>query len=241
MARRWCLSTAAGLSVLTLLTGCSGSSPAAKGLASPNPTSTTGGVNAPAGPTSDSAAVAARSKAEQVTKALHSYSFRATQRLAGGAKPQQTILTGRAIRPGAVSYDVSVEGKQQLVIKVGGRTFVRVPPAAWKALAKPGPTVDPVASLLPLLTGLTHPTLTGPTLRGTVASSVLTAAGLAPTGGTSTAPCTVTFTLDAADHVMSVALSLKVKAGTQTLTLDEVTVFSEFNTAPAINAPGIVK
>lgn len=240
LARRWCVSTAAALSVLTVLTGCSGS--VGSSPASNTSTSTSHRPPAtPVGGAADAAALAALSRAEQVTRALHSYSFSATQRLSGGATAQQTLLTGRAVRPGAVSYDVSVAGKHQLVIKVGGRTFVRVPPAAWKALTKPGPTVDPVASLVPLLTGLTDPTLTARTLRGTVASGVLTAAGLAPAGAPSTARSAVTFTLDAAGHVTSVSLSLKVKAGTQTLTLDELTTFNQFNTAPAIKAPGTVK
>lgn len=237
-SQRWCLRTAAATVALTAVAACSGgsSTPATGGPASASPfagSSATAAVNV--------AALAAVAKAEAVTKALHSYSFRASQRLSGGAKVQQTVLTGRAIRPGSVAYDLTVGGKAQQVIKVGGRTYVRVPPAGWKALAKPGPTVDPIASLLPLLSNLTQPALTGRALSGAVPAGVLSQAGLAPAGAAPSASTPIRFALDPEGHVTSVTLRLSLKAGSQTLVLDETTSYAQFNRVAPIKAPGTVK
>jgi hypothetical protein len=237
-SRRRCLRTAAAVLALTAVAACSGGS-SKPTTSAPGSAAPTTGTSAPAAP--DAAALAAVAKAEAVTKALRSYSFRASQNLSGSAKPQQTVLTGRAIRPGSVAYDLTVGGKAQQVIKIAGHTFVRVPPAAWKALTKPGPTVDPIASLLPLLSSLHQPTLTGRTLTGTVPASVLSQAGLAPAGAAPAASTPVRLILDPAGHVTSVTLRLTLKAGTQTLVLDEATSYAQFNKAAAIKAPGTVK
>lgn len=229
--RRRCASAAAAAVVLLGLTGCSSHSAKA----------------APAAPqtapvvSTDAAALAALARATATTRALRSYAFRATQRLSGGARTQVTSLTGHALRPGAISYQLAVGGTLQQVIKLAGRTYVRIPPAGWKALAKPGPTVDPLASLLPLLASVTQPTLTGRHLTGQVAASSLSRAGLAPAGAAPNASTPVSFSLDVAGHVTAVQLQITVKAGTQTLVLSEATSFSQFNTAPAIRAPGSVR
>jgi hypothetical protein len=239
-SQRRCLGTAAVAVALIAVTACSGGGSTAKPdhptTAAPSSAPTKAAAAAP-----DPAALAALGKAESLTKALHSYAFRASQQLSGGAKVQQTVLTGRAIRPGAVSYDLSVGGKHQQVIKVGGHTFVRVPPGAWKALSKPGPTVDPIASLLPLLANLSEPALSGLALTGKVPATVLSKAGLAPAGAAPSAATPVRFALDAAGHVTAVTLRLTVKAGTQTLVLDEITSFTQFNKVAAIKAPGTIK
>lgn len=238
-SRRRCVRTAAAMLTVTVTAACSGGTAKPVGAAAASPSPTPGSSSAAVA--ADPAALAAVAKAEAATRALRSYAFRASQTLSGGAKVQQTVLTGRAVRPSAVSYDLVVGGKVQQVIKLGGRTFVRVSPAPWKALAKPGPTVDPIASLLPLLSHLDQPTLTGRVLSGNVPASVLSQTGLAPTGAAPAATTPVRLTLDPTGHVTSVTLRLTLKAGAQTLLLDETTSYAQFNTAPPIKAPGTVK
>lgn len=224
------------LAALSASTACSGGSTAATSASNPV---APGAVAAPSVPppstVSDPAALAARAKAIAATKALHSYAFRATQRISGGARPQVTVLSGRAVRNGGVTYTLTVGGTSQQVVKVGGRTFLRRPPGRWKALAKPTPTVDPISTLLPLLQQLTRASLTGNHLSGAIPANAL-ASGAAP--GV-LAP--VTFILNPAHQVTSIGLHATVKAGAQSLVLDAVTAFSGFNRAPAIRAPGTIK
>jgi hypothetical protein len=238
--RRLGAATAAFLAV-PALAACSASATKAQPTAASTAPSTSTATPTATATTADPAAAAALAKALTQTKALRSYAFTATQTLRGGAQPQVTSIAGRAVRPAAIAYQLSVGGKAQQVIKVSGRTYLRVPPAAWKALAKPSATVDPLASLLPLLTNLTEPALHGTTLSGTVSGAVLSQAKLAPAGASGTGASPVAFTLDKTGHVQSVRLQLTVKAGTKTLTLDEVTTYSALNRAPAITAPGTVK
>lgn len=243
--RRWVL-TAAAVSLTSLaLVGCSGGPPAA--VAQHSAAGPTVSPAASRAATVDVAAVAAVRRAVTLTTALRSYAFRASQQLTGGAAAQQTTLIGRATRPGALTYTLTVGGQTQQVINVAGRTYLRLPAAPWKALAKPASTVDPVASLLPLLTALTHPTLTGRTLTGLVPASALTAAGLAPAGTTTTASTAstvsaastpVTFTLNPAGQVTALSVRIVVNVGAKTLTVFQNTTFSLFNAAPAITAPG---
>ena len=237
--RRTVMAAAVTGASLALIAGCS----TGPGRASALPASPGSGVSLPASsnPAPDLVAVAAVGKAITATKALRSYAFHASQQLTGSASAQQTVLIGQAIRPGSVSYTLTVGGQTQEVINLAGRTYLRLPPGAWKALAKPKSTVDPVASLLPLLTALAQPTLAGNVLRGTVPANVLTAAGLAPTGTanmSSTASTPVTFTLDAAGQVTDLALRIVVKAGAKTLTVQQATSFSLFDAVPTIVAPG---
>lgn len=239
--RRLGVATAAFLAVPALAACSAGATKAQPTTASTAPSTSPATPAATADPALAKAAAAALAKALTQTKALRSYAFTATQTLRGGAQPQVTSLTGRAVRPTAIAYQLSVGGKVQQVIKVSGRTYLRVPPAAWKALAKPSATVDPLASLLPLLTNLTNPALQGATLSGTVSGTVLSQAKLAPAGASGTGSSPVAFTLDKTGHVLSVRLQLTVKAGEKTLTLDEVTTYSALNRAPAIKAPGTVK
>ena len=235
---RWRPFGAVTAAVVALMVGPVGCS---SGSSRPHATTQPSSSSPQPAATADSAAAVALAKAIVMTKALRSYAFQATQRLTGAAAPQLTSLSGRAVRPAAISYDLRVGGKDQQVIKLGGRTYVRQPPAPWTVLAKPGATVDPLASLLPLLTGLTAPTLTGHRLSGQVPASVLTQARLAPPSAAPNASTPVTFGLDPTGHISSVTLRVTVRAGARTLVLDEATTFSLFNRAPAIKAPGIVR
>ena len=238
--RRVVFAAAIGLAAVALV-GCSNgpSSVAAQRVSAQSP----GSPAASTGAVLDLAAVAAARQAVTVTTGLRSYAFHTTQQLTGGASAQTTTLIGHATRPGAVSYALTVGGQTQPVINVAGRTYRRPPGGVWKALTNPSSTVDPVASLLPLLTGLTQPTLTGRTLRGTVPAAALRAAGLAPAGTTSPASAAstaVTFTLNASGQVTALTVQITVKAGEKTLTVRQTTTFSAFNAAPAITAPSTV-
>lgn len=188
----------------------------------------------------DPAAVAAISRAVAASKALRSYAFRSEQILRGGPREQRTVLVGRAVRPSSVVYTLTGGATSQQVVRVGGRTYLRVPPAGWKALKKALPTVDPIATLLPLLSDLQAPRLTGSVLTGKVSAAALSKARLAPGGAAPTGLTPVTLGLDSAGRVVSVALTLTVQAGATRLQLDGTTRFSGFNAAPAIRPPGVI-
>lgn len=217
---------------------CSGTAqtaaPATSGPAQASPSSA-----GPAVP--DPAAAAAVARAIRASKAIRSYTFRAVQTLTGGPRPQVTVLSGRAARPASIAYTLKVGTSVQEVIRVGGRTYLRVPPAAWKALAKPAAPVDPLASLLPLLTSLQRPRLTGSTLTGEVPAATLSQARLAPANASPGATAPVTFVLDKAGRVVSLSLRLSVQAGQQRLVLDGRTAFASFDRISPIKAPGTIK
>lgn len=191
--------------------------------------------------TSDPAAAQAITRAQALTRALHSYAFQAIQQISGGNHPQQTTLRGRIIRPGAVAYDLTVDAAVQQVIKTGGHTYLRTPGHVWAALPKAAPTVDPVSSLLPLLEHLSNARLSGHTLSGTVTGDILSQAHLAPKGGSANQASAVQLTLDTAGHITSVTFRLTIKAGAQTLTLNEAAGYSQFNAVPPIKAPTVGK
>ena len=227
---RWRRFGAATAACLPLLSAAACTSSAHK--SSPSPT---------ASPTTDAAAATAITRAIAATKVVRTYNFRAVQRLTGGATPQTTVLAGRAARPASITYTLTVGTSTQQVVRIGGRTFLRVPPAPWKALAKAGPAVDPLASLLPLLNGLQHATLTGNTLKGDVPASALSAAHLAPNGAGAGASAPVVLTLDGAGRVTSVNVHLNVQAGAKRLDVNETTTFSAFDHIRPIKAPGVIK
>lgn len=238
--RRWRRARAATAVACALigtaaLTGCSGS-----GHATATPSTPTTAVTTAADPTL-TAATRAAGTALALTRRLRAYSFDSVQTLSGGQQPQRTELRGRAIRPASITYDLIVGGKTQQVIRLGGRSYLRVPPATWKLLAKPGPSVDPLTSLIGLLGHFTPQSRNGHTLRGTVAGSVLVASGLAPAGSRSAAMTPVSFTLDATGHVTGLALVLELRAGTLTLHLTETVRYGAFNRVAPIRAPGKVR
>ena len=236
--RRFGAATAACLSLLGAAACSSSSTPRTAAATTP---STTSAAPATGSKLDDPLAKVAVAKAIAATKGLHSYSFRAVQALAGGATKQTTVLTGRAVRPASIAYTLTVGSSTQQVVRVGGRTFLRVPPAGWKALSKPGPAVDPLTSLLPLLNNLQHARLHAGVLTGDVAGSALSQAHLAPAGAAAGAVAPVSFTLDAAGRVTSVDLRLSLQAGAKRLQLNESTTFTGFNLAPPIKAPGVLK
>ncbi|GAC1607515.1 MAG: hypothetical protein NVS3B26_01130 [Mycobacteriales bacterium] len=184
--------------------------------------------------------MAALARAVQVTTGLRSYAFRAAQELTGGTRAQSTVLTGQAVRPASISYQLALGGRTQQVITVGGRTYLRVPPGSWKALARPGATVDPLASLLALLHALSAPSMTGHSLPGQVPAAVLSQAGLAPAGAAANTSTPVTLALDGESRVTAVSLRLPIDAGGHQLLLAESTVFSRFNAVLPIRPPGAV-
>ena len=232
--RRWQRFGAAS-AALIVLAGCSNSSQHANQAnhAGRSASPSTSAVEDPAGRAATARAIAAM-------KAVRSYRFTAVQRLTG-PQTQTTVLTGTAIRPASISYSITVGASVQQVIKIGRTTFVRVPPARWKALAKPTPLADPLASLLPVLEALQKPILSGRVLTGEVSAEALSQARLAPAGAHAGAVTPVRLTLDPAGRVTSVALRLTVKAGSRTVVVDESTQFGAFGHVRPIKAPGIIK
>ncbi len=227
------LPAAAAVGCALLLSSCSGDSPSP---AAPRPTALT---PSPA-PTADPAAVAALTRAVALTRRVRSYAFVAVQTVSGPST-QRTVLTGRAVRPSSIAYDLVVGTSRQQVIKIGNRTFVRVPPARFKAIAKTTPVGDPLASLLPLLEGIQNPTLTGSVITGTVTPATLGQAKLAPASSQGGADAPLRLTLDARGRVASVAVTLKITAGNQALTLVGTTQFSQYEGVAPIAAPGVLK
>ncbi len=229
------VSAATAVGCALLLSSCSGT-----GASTTDGTPTKQPPSSPAAPTPDAAALAAQAKAVALTRQVRAYAFTAVQTLKGPTV-QRTVLTGRAIRPSSITYNLLVGTSRQQVIKIGATTFVRLPPAGWKAIAKPTPTADPLASLLPLLAGLRNPSLIGAVLSGTVTAATLSEAKLAPGGSQSGADAPVRFTLDPRGRVASVTVILKVNAGNQILMLEGSTRFSSFDKVAVITPPGVVK
>lgn len=221
---RWRRSGAATAVVLGLLAGTAGCSG-------------NGGSSHPAAVPSDPAGVAALAKAVSATAALRSYAFQATQRITGGAAPQTTTVTGRAVRPSSLAYTVTVGRSSQDVVKIGPVVYVRIPPAAWKRLVTPTATVDPVATLSALLAAAQSPRLSGSALTLLVPAAALSKAQLAPTGAAPGAATPVTLALDKAGRVQSVSIVMTVKAGARTLRVEEATLFSAFGAVRAITKP----
>lgn len=218
--------------LLALLAGCSGSP--AKPTSSPTGTTPTAtALGAPKAPTATQVAA----QALAATRAIRSYLFRASQTLTGGPHPRATTISGRAVRPSSVSYTLVSGSRSQSVVKIGRRLYRRVPPGGWKLIATPTPSVDPLRSLLTLLPGIRHATLTGRTLSGDVPAQVLILAGLAPVGGSAGAAAPVTISLDAAGRVASLRLVVTIAAKGHRLLLTETTAFSGFNIGPQIKAP----
>lgn len=221
---RWRRSGAATAVVLGLVVGTAGCSG-------------NGGSPRPAAVASDPAGVAALAKAVSATAALRSYAFQASQTITGGASPQATTVTGRAVRPSSLAYTVTVGRASQQVVKIGRIVYVRIPPAGWKQLTKPTATVDPVATLLALLAAGRSPQLSGSVLTMEVPAAALSKAQLAPTGAAPGSATPVTLALDKAGRVTSVSIVMTVKAGARTLKVEEATLFTSFGSVPAITKP----
>ena len=232
--------TSLALAGVLSASACSGSSltPArvAPGGSSPLPSPTTAAAPTAAA-TADPAGMAALAAARRRTVALRSYTFRAEQRVSGGPREQVTVIAGRAVRPGSLAYRLTTGASSQDVVKIGTRTYLRVPPAGFKVLIRPTAVVDPLASLLALLSAVHDPHLSGRRLSGTVPAAALAKAGLAPAGASPGASVPVELALDGGSRVTSVAVRLSLRAGSSTLVLRESTAFTGFDRAAAITAP----
>lgn len=228
------LGAAAGvLCPLLTLAACSGARPSSVAArASSAPASTPATAS-----TTDRAAATALSSAIAASRRLRSYDFRSSQKLSGGGREQFSRITGRAVRPSSLAYVLRTGASAQEVIKIGKRTYLRVPPAPYQVVTKPTASVDPLASLLTLLGSVRDPHLAGASLTGTVAATDLARAKLAPAGAAAGATVPVAFVLDPTRRVTSLTLTFSVQAGAKTLRLSESTAFSGFDHAPAIMVP----
>jgi hypothetical protein len=112
-------------------------------------------------------------------------------------------------------------------------------PAKWSKLRKPGPTVDPLVSLLSLLHALTRPTVAGSAgantqIHAVIESSGATAAGLPAGSG----EAQVLLTLDSRRHVTAVAVTTTVTRPTGgPVRISVITRYGSFNTVKPIKSP----
>ncbi len=234
--RRFGVATAVLCPVLGLA-ACSGAGARHTAAPMPSASASTPTTKSATAPVVDRAAATALAGAIAASRRLRSYNFRSSQKLTGGSREQVSGITGRAVRPSSLAYVLRTGASSQEIIKIGQRTYLRVPPAPYKVLAKATAAVDPLASLLTLLGSVRDPHLAGSSLTGNVPATDLAKAKLAPAGAASGATVPVTFTLDAARHVSSLNLAFSVQAGSKTLVLVESTAFSGFDQAPAIKVP----
>lgn len=215
----------AALLVGTLLAGCA--------AASPSPAAAVGTPSATTGPVTEllGAAVGAM-------RAVRGYSFDAVETVGNAASSR---VSGRAVLPASMTYILTVDNHQQQVVRVGGSAYLRVLPAGrWQRLAG-APAVDPLTSLLGVLTGLTGVSTTaGPggstRVTGTLTGAAAKRAGLLTVVGTGT-KLPVSLTLDAAHRVRAFAVTVPLQVAGRAVTAREATTYAGFGVVTPITAP----
>jgi hypothetical protein len=237
---RWLLAT--GAAACLALTACSGSAGSA---AHPSAAATAASPTAsavPTAPVGTAEAAAALRRAVRVTASVRSYRFAAEQTVTGGPAPQVTRLTGRAIRPAALTYTLLSGGRTQQIVRVGGVTYRRVVPGRYKRLVKATPPVDPLHSLVGILNRVASvtsaPTAGGTDFTGSLSGQAAAAAGLV--GNAKPAPgltIPVKVRADRLGRITRLELTEPLQAGARRLLLRQVTTYGGFNAQPAIARP----
>jgi hypothetical protein len=237
---RWLL--AAGAVACLGLTACSGSSGAANG---PSPTAPAPGGSPsadPAAPAGTADAAAALRRALRVTKSVRSYRFGAEQTVIGGPAPQVTRLTGRAIRPASLTYTLRSGGTTQQIVRLGTVTYRRVPPGRYKRLVKATPPVDPLGSIVAVLSRVSNVT-SAPEAAGTDFSASLSGQAAADAGLVGNAHPAAGLTIpvkvraDRLGRITRLELSEPLQAGSHRLLLRQITTYGGFNAQPPIARP----
>ena len=183
--------------------------------------------------TTDAADVRLVQHAVAVTAALRSYTYASTVTVAA-RRPVLTRITGRVVRGHGVTYLSVTRGRRTQVIRVGTRAYVRTVPGRWGQLVHPASVVDPTASLLAVLRGLTDLRLAGArTVHGSLPSAVASTARI-PTDGR---PADVSVTVDAGGHVLALDVSTSTSVGARSVTVTAVTSYATFDRAAAIKPP----
>jgi hypothetical protein len=193
-------------------------------------------------PVDTAAAAAALRRAVVATKAVRSYRFAAEQTVTGGPTPQVTRLTGRAIRPSALTYTLVAGTSTQQVVRLGSVTYRRVPPAPYKRLVKPTPVVDPLASVIAVLTRVGDVAMT-PSSLGTDFTASLPGEAAAQAGLVGNAQPAPGLTIpvrvraDRRGRVTRLELVEPLQAGSRRLVLRQITTYGGFDGQPAIARP----
>jgi hypothetical protein len=193
---------------------------------------TTPSASPSASPTSDPAAVAALARAASVASSTRSFSFRASEVLAGQSS-HATSIRGSVVRGQGVTYLLTANGRTSQVVRISGATYVRPVPGTWSKLRKPRPVTDPAGTLLAVLTGLTDISLrtagTAQIVSGSLPATTAKAAQL-PASAT---PARVDVTLDAAGHVTK--LVVVTSSGSTAIRL--TTSYTNFGRVKPLKAP----
>lgn len=222
---------------LLALSGCRQGDPAL-----PVEESASSAASASASPTAeagaDPGARTALLRVAAATRALKSYAFTSSQT----AGTTVTRLSGRAVRPGTLTYSLTDAGRTEQIVRINAVTFRRVPPAGYRRLVRSQAQVDPLSSLVKVLTALkdvsrsTGPT--GTTFRGTLDGATASAIGLV-SGATPTPGVVVPVVLiaDANARVTRFTADVPLRVAGNPVRLQMVTTFTGFNKQPAIKAP----
>lgn len=201
-------------------------------------------VTVPSAPPPSQDAAAAKASALLLTQALtavrglRSYAFQATEQLAGRGSGLVTVITGRAVLPDRVFYEVLVAGRSARVVDIGNHAWVSSPGMGYRQESLAG-VGNPEASLVSLLahldvTGSAAQPGGGHVLQGTIptaAASQLLVAGV-PTG-----PVTTRINLTAADLPVTLAYSATVARGGRPLVVNVLEHLDGFNSQSPITAP----
>jgi hypothetical protein len=236
---RW-LRAVSAASVLLVTSACSGGSSTTPRAAQAHSSAASPPAGSAAPATTD--ATAALRRAAAATRALHSYQFNAEQTVTGGSTPQATQLSGRVVRPSALTYILVAGGHTQQIVRLGTVAYRRVPPAGYRRLAKPLPLVDPLDSVIKILSRLTAVTSrrgsNGTDFTGTLSGTAAAAAGLV--GNAVPAPglaVPVSVRVDSHGLVTQLRFTAPLVAGSRQLVLRQIATYGGFNTQAPILRP----
>jgi hypothetical protein len=217
------------VSLLTaLVAGCTSSSGPAD-----RPTPTTTPASAPP---ADPAATRLLQQAAEVTARQRSYDFtaRTTVRAKGAA---HTVVTGRVVRGNGVAYRLRVGKRVTQVVRIHRGTYVRPVPGRWSRLSHPRAIVNPSATLLAVLDGLTPTGVTGPArhqaIRGSLTARAAERAGLPHDQDLAR----VLLRLDRAHHVTGLVVRTHTAAGRHLVSVLVRSSYGDFGRGRPIRPP----
>jgi hypothetical protein len=172
-----------------------------------------------------------------VTKQLREYAFDATTSV-GSTQSTRSHINGRLVRDQGLAYEVVVGKKRTKVVRLRHVTYVRQLPGEWAKLRKRTAIVNPTASLLALLRGITPterrlPGDGGAVLRGTVRPAAAQAAGLPD----STGAIRALVSMDKRRRVVALIVRIDTVAGDSSVAVSIQTTYGRFGAVPAIRRP----
>lgn len=174
--------------------------------------------------------------AARATAAQRSYSFIADERIAAGTVVQ-THLSGRLVRGRGLAYTLTVGNRRTQVVRLPHATFLRTVPGRWSRLTKPRKLVNPTATLLGVLRGMTA---TGVITRSgaRVVSGQLAAADAGVAGLPQlSAPAHVVVVVARAGDVVGVQLRAQTAVNGHPVAISIRTRYASFGHVAAIRRP----